>query len=243
MFVKISKIVGVTILLLILPLYVVSAFSILLSFFVATDSGAYSIARALIILITFGFVIYLWIKGYKKIFKNTTQNNEKIISPAIMKKIIIIGVVVITVTVAGVLIYWKKTTTQQSTSELSFASKIRPVNQQNQANDGNNLISTESLVGHWRNDTEKIDYIFSKNNSLSVVGDADSKECTYEAHKQDAINGVIEVTFNCPQPDWPGYAELHTIEFTSNTTFIDTLYIQGIASRIDGAFTKVGLNQ
>lgn len=106
-----------------------------------------------------------------------------------------------------------------------------------------NTFSVDSLVGHWRNDNEKLDYIFSENNILTVVRSTGSQDCTYAAYAKDAITSIAEVWFKCPQPDWPGYIEGHTIEFTSNTTFIDTLSIQGIDYRIGGAFTKVGINQ
>ncbi|MEK7523900.1 MAG: membrane lipoprotein lipid attachment site-containing protein [Patescibacteria group bacterium] len=99
----------------------------------------------------------------------------------------------------------------------------------------------QNLLGHWRNDTEKFDYIFSENNLLTTVGEKGSSECTYEISKQNDKDRSIEIWFKCPQPDWPGYAELHDFEFSKNLTeVIDTLYIQGIASRIDGKFYKVG---
>lgn len=98
------------------------------------------------------------------------------------------------------------------------------------------------LVGHWRNDTAKLDYIFcGKQNILSIVRENDSSDCTYEINKTNEEKNYLEIVFNCPQPDWPGYAEEHTIEFSKNRdSFVNTMYIQGIAQRIEGNFTHVG---
>jgi len=99
----------------------------------------------------------------------------------------------------------------------------------------------QSIIGHWRNDTEKLDYLFSENNLLTTIDKNGSSECTYEINKQDDEQKNIEIWFKCPQPDWPGYAELHEFEFSKNLiNFIDTMYIQGMASRVDGEFYKVG---
>ncbi|MCX6766886.1 MAG: hypothetical protein NT170_03885 [Candidatus Moranbacteria bacterium] len=114
---------------------------------------------------------------------------------------------------------------------------------------GKNQINTnapkklpELILGHWRNDKATLDYIFYKNNqALSVIRANDSSECTYEIQKQVEEKNYIEVWFKCPQPNWPGYAEEHVIELSKNRdSFIDTMYIQGMAQRIDGQFVKVG---
>jgi len=98
------------------------------------------------------------------------------------------------------------------------------------------------LVGHWRNDTEKKDYVFcGKQSALSVIGKDYSWECTYEIDKTDESKNYLSIWFKCPQPDWPGYAEYHTFEFLKNRdSFVDTMYIQGIASRVDGQFNQIG---
>jgi hypothetical protein len=100
---------------------------------------------------------------------------------------------------------------------------------------------TISIVGHWRNDKEKTDYIFYKDNKiLSILREKSSSDCTYEINKQNDEKKYLEVWFKCPQTDWPGYVEQHTFEFSDEEKFVDTMYIQGMASRVDGEFDKVG---
>ncbi|MBI2444502.1 MAG: hypothetical protein HYV42_04660 [Candidatus Magasanikbacteria bacterium] len=67
---KILKIIGATILLLIVLQYLVSIFTaIFVALVGVTTEQAYTNVRAVAILISFGIIIYLWIRGYKSIFK------------------------------------------------------------------------------------------------------------------------------------------------------------------------------
>ena len=67
MFVKILKIVGVTFILLMLPLYLVNIFAIF-------GEGV----KAIGVLFSFALIIYLWIKGYKKIFEKTSLKSSEL---------------------------------------------------------------------------------------------------------------------------------------------------------------------
>jgi hypothetical protein len=104
------------------------------------------------------------------------------------------------------------------------------------------------LSGVWRNDTEKLDYHFGKRTGvtgyLEVIGERGSVhelECSYSTDAESIENRTIGVWFLCPQPDWPGYAEMHEFIYDGEyKSFVDTMYIQGIPSRrFDGHFKKI----
>lgn len=57
--------VGVTIILMMLPLYLVRLFEVF------GDT-----AKAIGVLVSFGLAIYFWIKGYKSIFNKTVKKEE-----------------------------------------------------------------------------------------------------------------------------------------------------------------------
>lgn len=98
----------------------------------------------------------------------------------------------------------------------------------------------ENIIGHWRNDTEKTDYLFSEDRSLLIVKETGSTECNYKIDLSRQDENILSILFACPQQDWPGYVEVHEFLFTKKyTEFIDTLYIQGIAYRLDGDFYKL----
>lgn len=99
-------------------------------------------------------------------------------------------------------------------------------------------------AGVWRNDQEKLDYHFGPEDLLEVIGDNGSMHdlgCTYSVEKRDADMRTVTVWFNCPQSDWPGYAELHEFIFDDKyESFVDTMYIQGIPSRrYEGRFVQL----
>jgi hypothetical protein len=97
------------------------------------------------------------------------------------------------------------------------------------------------IIGHWRNDATKIDYIFGQDSSLKIVPRDETEDCTYEFSKQTEIENSLAISFKCPLTDWPGFVEEHTFDFSKDySTFIDTKNIQGMLTRIDGNFYKVG---
>ena len=97
------------------------------------------------------------------------------------------------------------------------------------------------VIGHWRNDTAKIDYIFMEDSSISIIPRSNTEDCTSEIAKQNDSEKSLLIYFKCPQPDLPGYVEEHKLEFSKDySTFIDTKNIQGMLTRVDGNFYKVG---
>ena len=67
---KILKMIGVTILLLVVIQYLVSIFTtVFAAIFGYNSEQSYTNFRAIAILVSFAITIYLWIKGYKSIFK------------------------------------------------------------------------------------------------------------------------------------------------------------------------------
>ena len=103
----------------------------------------------------------------------------------------------------------------------------------------------EALIsGVWKNDAEKLDYHFGPEDALEVVGadgSVHSLPCTFSIQENENLNDwTASVWFNCPQSDWPGYAELHEFIFSEDyKSFTDTMYIQGIPSkRYEGSFVR-----
>jgi len=103
--------------------------------------------------------------------------------------------------------------------------------------------TNEVLLGVWRNDAEKLDYHFSPDDNLEVVGangSVHSLPCTFSS--DGAMESrTLDVWFNCPQSDWPGYAELHELIFAEDyKSFVDTSYVQGmVLQRYDGRFVRL----
>lgn len=93
------------------------------------------------------------------------------------------------------------------------------------------------IIGHWRNDDWKIDYIFSLNN-VEIVSEKWNMTCSYETNK-NLKTKTLMLTFRCPQPDWPWYTETHEFVFDDSQNFIDTKTIQWVLYRIDGKFYKI----
>jgi hypothetical protein len=94
--------------------------------------------------------------------------------------------------------------------------------------------------GVWRNDTAKVDYHFTASGYLTIVRDKGSSDCTTDVRNRIVASRTLSVWFKCPTPDWPGYAEEHDFIYSADfKTFMDTMYIQGVAQRVDGDFKKI----
>lgn len=186
------------------------------------------------LLIGFANMIIAWIKN-RKIKKETDSKEESVkeIKETKSSEIknsnnrnFIIGILVTISIGLGIFLYVsisdKKRIENTLYSELNRSEKVE---------------KTKSLSGYWRNDIEKRDYAINSNGTLEILRKDGSLECTYEIEEESVQ--LIKVWFKCPSVDWPGYAELHELRFLDNNKFIDTEYIQGIGTRIDGEFIKI----
>lgn len=106
---------------------------------------------------------------------------------------------------------------------------------------GKNPTPEQLIFGLWRNDTIKSDYHFNANNNLEIIGKDGTSTCTtlnIDSWKPETR--TMEVTFKCPEPDWPGHEEAGEFVFAPDfKSFVDTHYIQGIGYRVDGTFIRI----